>query len=95
FQILSYLYFHILAKTMKVNKKQLAEIFGRDVRTITTWQSQGLPMISGGGNLTARLHEPLPAGAVMHIVPRLAGAKSGWAGVLLGARWLERHLFPV
>ncbi|EBM1348343.1 hypothetical protein DUF69_24985, partial [Salmonella enterica] len=45
---------------MKVNKKQLAEIFGRDVRTITTWQSQGLPMISGGGNLTARLHEPLP-----------------------------------
>ncbi|ECR8673111.1 hypothetical protein F2E51_23355, partial [Salmonella enterica] len=56
---------------MKVNKKQLAEIFSRDVRTITTWQSQGLPMISGGGNLTARLHEPLPAGAVMHIVPRL------------------------
>ncbi|EBL7709727.1 tail assembly protein, partial [Salmonella enterica] len=31
--------------------------------------------------LTARLHEPLSAGAVMHIVPRLAGAKSGWAGV--------------
>ncbi|ECF9218863.1 terminase small subunit [Salmonella enterica] len=39
---------------MKVNKKQLAEIFGRDVRTITTWQSQGLPMISGGGNLIHR-----------------------------------------
>lgn len=34
---------------MKVNKKQLAEIFGRDARTITTWQSQGLPMVSGGG----------------------------------------------
>ncbi|EOF6033155.1 terminase small subunit, partial [Salmonella enterica] len=32
-----------------MNKKQLAEIFGRDARTITTWQSQGLPMVSGGG----------------------------------------------
>lgn len=34
---------------MKANKKQLAEIFGCDVRTITTWQSQGVPVISGGG----------------------------------------------
>lgn len=34
---------------MKVNKKQLAEIFDRDVRTITTWQSQGVPVISRGG----------------------------------------------
>ncbi|EGJ0442753.1 terminase small subunit [Salmonella enterica] len=37
-----------------MNKKQLAEIFSRDVRTITTWQSQELPMISGGGNLIHR-----------------------------------------
>ncbi|ELI3161545.1 terminase small subunit [Salmonella enterica] len=34
---------------MNVNKKKLAEIFGVDVRTIMTWQSQGLPRISGGG----------------------------------------------
>ncbi|EHF7826114.1 tail assembly protein, partial [Salmonella enterica] len=44
--------------------------------------------------LTARLHEPLPAGAVMHIVPRLAGAKSGWAGVLLGAALIGASLIP-
>ena len=34
---------------MKVNKKKLAEIFECDVRTITGWQSQGLPQVSGGG----------------------------------------------
>lgn len=37
------------AEHMNVNKKKLAEIFGCDVRTITTWQSQGLPLVSGGG----------------------------------------------
>lgn len=37
-------------------------------------------------NLTARLHEPLPAGAVIHIVPRMEGAKSGGVfQVVLGA----------
>lgn len=34
---------------MNVNKKKLAEIFERDVRTITAWQSQGLTLASGGG----------------------------------------------
>lgn len=34
---------------MNVNKKKLAEIFGCDVRTVTAWQSQGLPLVSGGG----------------------------------------------
>ncbi|CAH3738327.1 terminase small subunit [Citrobacter freundii] len=34
---------------MNVNKKKLAEIFGVDVRTITAWQNQGLPLHSGGG----------------------------------------------
>ncbi|MEZ2600765.1 terminase small subunit [Kluyvera intermedia] len=34
---------------MKLNKKKLADVFGVDVRTITTWQSQGLPVASGGG----------------------------------------------
>ncbi|EHU17236.1 gifsy-1 prophage protein [Escherichia coli DEC1D] len=29
---------------MNVNKKKLADIFGVDVRTITAWQSQGLPL---------------------------------------------------
>ncbi|MGS0636393.1 tail assembly protein [Citrobacter sp. VF227] len=28
-------------------------------------------------SLSARLHEPLPDGAVIHIIPRMAGAKSG------------------
>lgn len=38
------------------------------------------------GNLTARLHEPLPPGAVIHIVPRMEGAKSGGVfQVVLGA----------
>lgn len=37
-------------------------------------------------SLTARLHEPLPAGAVIHIVPRMEGAKSGGVfQVVLGA----------
>ncbi|EBL6727351.1 tail assembly protein [Salmonella enterica] len=37
-------------------------------------------------NLTSRLHEPLPPGAVIHIVPRMAGAKSGGIfQVVLGA----------
>ncbi|EDD5835443.1 tail assembly protein [Salmonella enterica] len=36
--------------------------------------------------LSARLHEPLPTGAVIHIVPRMAGAKSGGIfQVVLGA----------
>ncbi|MCW5003523.1 terminase small subunit [Enterobacter roggenkampii] len=34
---------------MKVNKKQLAEIFNVDVRTIERWQSQGVEPLSGGG----------------------------------------------
>lgn len=37
---------------MNVNKNQLADIFGCDVRTISTWQSQGLPRLSGGGKGT-------------------------------------------
>ncbi|VED13729.1 Terminase small subunit (gp1) [Escherichia coli] len=37
---------------MNVNKKKLADIFGVDVRTITAWQSQGLPLVSGGGKGT-------------------------------------------
>ncbi|EHJ8972229.1 tail assembly protein [Salmonella enterica] len=44
--------------------------------------------------LSARLHEPLPPGAVMHIVPRLAGAKSGWMGVLLGAALIGASFIP-
>ncbi|EEP9439260.1 tail assembly protein [Salmonella enterica subsp. enterica serovar Reading] len=36
--------------------------------------------------LSARLHEPLPPGAVIHIVPRMEGAKSGGVfQVVLGA----------
>lgn len=37
-------------------------------------------------DVTARLHEPLPTGAVIHIVPRMGGAKSGGVfQVVLGA----------
>ncbi|ECW2477483.1 tail assembly protein, partial [Salmonella enterica subsp. enterica serovar Florida] len=36
--------------------------------------------------LSTRLHEPLPPGAVIHIVPRMEGAKSGGIfQVVLGA----------
>ncbi|ECI3888043.1 tail assembly protein [Salmonella enterica subsp. enterica] len=45
-------------------------------------------------NLTARLHEPLPAGAVIHIVPRMAGAKSGWFGVLAGVALIGASFIP-
>ncbi|EKJ2317386.1 terminase small subunit, partial [Escherichia coli] len=34
---------------MNVNKKNLAEMFNVDPRTIERWQTQGLPQISGGG----------------------------------------------
>ncbi len=34
---------------MKVNKKQLADIFGASIRTIQNWQEQGMPVLRGGG----------------------------------------------
>ncbi|MBL5920623.1 terminase small subunit [Lelliottia amnigena] len=34
---------------MNVNKKRLAEIFEVDARTIERWQTQGMPVASGGG----------------------------------------------
>ncbi len=44
---------------------------------------------AGENELSARLNEPLANGAVIHIVPRLAGAKSGgvFQVVLGGAAW--------
>ncbi|EIX3164335.1 tail assembly protein [Salmonella enterica] len=45
--------------------------------------------------LSARLHEPLPPGAVIHIVPRMAGAKSGWGGILAGAALIAASFIPV
>ncbi|EID3015398.1 tail assembly protein [Salmonella enterica] len=45
-------------------------------------------------NLTARLHEPLPPGAVIHIVPRMEGAKSGWFGVLAGVALIGASFIP-
>ncbi len=37
-------------------------------------------------SVSARLHEPMPDGAIIHIVPRMAGAKSGGLfQVVLGA----------
>ncbi|MEB2756169.1 tail assembly protein [Citrobacter freundii] len=45
-------------------------------------------------SLSARLHEPLPDGAIIHIVPRMAGAKSGGLlQVVLGAVAIGASLF--
>ena len=46
------------------------------------------------GEVTARLHDPLPPGAVIHIVPRAAGAKSGWGGILAGAALIAASFIP-
>ncbi|HDV2276120.1 TPA: tail assembly protein, partial [Escherichia coli] len=41
---------------------------------------------TGERELSARLHEPLPDGAVIHLVPRTAGAKNGGVfQIVLGA----------
>ena len=45
-------------------------------------------------SLSARLHEPLPDGAIIHIVPRMAGAKSGGLfQVVLGAVAIAASFF--
>lgn len=45
-------------------------------------------------SLSARLHEPLPEGAIIHIVPRMAGAKSGGLfQVVLGAVAIAASFF--
>ncbi|EAA6844406.1 tail assembly protein [Salmonella enterica subsp. enterica] len=44
--------------------------------------------------LSTRLHEPLPPGAVIHIVPRMEGAKSGWTGILAGAALIAASFIP-
>ncbi|EFO6629565.1 tail assembly protein [Salmonella enterica] len=45
--------------------------------------------------LTARLNEPLPAGAVVHIVPRMAGAaKNGIWQVVAGAALIGASFIP-
>lgn len=46
---------------MNVNKKKLVDIFGVDVRTITAWQSQGLPLVSGGGKGTESVFDTTAA----------------------------------
>lgn len=54
-------------------------IAGRDVST---------------SGLTAQLHEVLPDGAVIHIVPRVAGAKSGGVfQIVLGAAAIAGSFF--
>lgn len=50
---------------------------------------------AGENELSARLNEPLANGAVIHIVPRLAGAKSGGIfQAVLGAAPLPDHSLP-
>lgn len=44
--------------------------------------------------LTARLNEPLPPGAVVHIVPRMAGAKNGIWQVVAGAALTGASFIP-
>ncbi|HFU9079783.1 TPA: tail assembly protein, partial [Escherichia coli] len=49
--------------------------------------------VSASG-LTAQLHETLPDGAVIHIVPRVAGAKSGGVfQIVLGAAAIAGSFF--
>lgn len=44
--------------------------------------------------LSARLHEPLPSGAVIHIVPRMEGAKNGGTfQIVLGAVAIAASFF--
>ncbi|ECC1695195.1 tail assembly protein [Salmonella enterica subsp. salamae] len=44
--------------------------------------------------ITARLNEPLPPGAVVHIVPRIAGAKNGIWQVVAGAALIGASFIP-
>lgn len=44
--------------------------------------------------VTAKLHEPLPDGAVIHIVPRTEGGKSGWSRVFAGAALVAASFIP-
>ncbi|EDV5024384.1 tail assembly protein [Salmonella enterica subsp. enterica serovar Ball] len=44
--------------------------------------------------LSARLNEPLPPGAVVHIVPRMAGAKNGIWQVVAGAALIGASFIP-
>ncbi|MGG6046623.1 phage tail tip protein J-related protein, partial [Salmonella enterica] len=45
--------------------------------------------------LSARLHEPLPPGAVIHIVPRMEGAKNGGAfQIIAGAALIAASFIP-
>ena len=47
-----------------------------------------------GRRITAQLHETLPDGAVIHIVPRVAGAKSGGVfQIVLGAAAIAGSFF--
>ncbi len=48
---------------------------------------------AGETELSARLNEPLENGAVIHIVPRLAGAKSGGVFQAVLGRLLWRLLY--
>ncbi|GCX63270.1 phage tail assembly protein [Escherichia coli] len=48
---------------------------------------------TGETELSARLNEPLANGAVIHIVPRLAGAKSGGVFQAVLGRLLWRLLY--
>ncbi|NJB02504.1 tail assembly protein [Escherichia coli] len=74
-----------LATQLPVFRQKLSDgwyqvrIAGRDVST---------------SGLTAQLHETLPDGAVIHIVPRVAGAKSGGVfQIVLGAAAIAGSFF--
>lgn len=46
---------------MDVNKKQLSNIFGVTIRTIQNWQTQGMPVSSGGGKGNEVLYDTAAA----------------------------------
>ncbi|MGQ8773764.1 terminase small subunit [Serratia sp. NA_112.1] len=59
---------------MNVTKAQLADLFEASTRTITTWQSQGMPVVAGDGNGGKGGEEALQPGTIDYERHRLTCA---------------------
>ncbi|MGQ8817182.1 terminase small subunit [Serratia sp. NA_13] len=59
---------------MNVTKAQLADLFEASTRTITTWQSQGMPVVAGDGNGGKGGEEALQLGTIDYERHRLTCA---------------------
>ncbi|EGJ0543395.1 hypothetical protein IHA24_000642 [Salmonella enterica] len=66
-----------------------------DIVALVHSHPDGKPCLSSADRtLTARLNESLPPGAVVHIVPRMAGAKNGIWQVVAGAALIGASFIP-